>query len=155
TFAADLPPAARHYLGKYLLATIVARMARGAAWMVAARFVDRSIGVVSTVVLARLLLPADFGLVAMAMSIIAALALLGAFNFDLALIQHPSSERRHFDTVWTLDLGVAVVSALTLLILAAPAASFYREPRLSWVMVALAAGALIGGLQNVGVVTFR
>ncbi len=48
-----------------------AEMARGAAWMVLFRLFDRSIGIVSTAVLARLLLPADFGLVAMAMSVIA------------------------------------------------------------------------------------
>ena len=48
-----------------------AQIARGAAWMVLFRLFDRSVGIVSTTILARLLVPADFGLVAMAMSVIA------------------------------------------------------------------------------------
>jgi O-antigen/teichoic acid export membrane protein len=123
--------------------------------MVAFRIADRSIGLVSTIVLARLLVPTDFGLLAMATSIIGALALLGAFNFDLALIQHASPDRRHFDTVWTFDVIVGAISALALLVLALPAASFYREPRLAAVMITLALSVFVGGLQNVGVIAFR
>ena len=47
------------------------RMAVGAAWMIGFRLVDRGIGLVSTLILARLLVPADFGLLAMATSFIA------------------------------------------------------------------------------------
>ena len=45
------------------------KVARGAAWMLVARLTDRAIGLASTVILARLLSPADFGLVAMAMAV--------------------------------------------------------------------------------------
>ena len=136
-------------------AHLTRRMANGAAWMVLLRLVDRSIGLVSTVILARLLVPADFGLVALATSIIAALELLGAFSFDLALIQNPNAERRHYDTVWTLGLLFGAAYALILLLLALPAAKFYNEPRLTAVMGVLALGTLIGGFVNVGVVAFR
>ena len=40
---------------------------RGTAWMIAARWVTRCIGLVSMVILARLLAPEDYGLMAMAM----------------------------------------------------------------------------------------
>ena len=76
-------------------------MASSAAWMVGFRLFERLLGVVSTLVLARLLLPADFGLVAMAMAVFAALEVFGSFNFDLALVQREHPERRHFDTAWT------------------------------------------------------
>jgi O-antigen/teichoic acid export membrane protein len=42
------------------------RMAKGAVWTVLMRVTLRSIGVISTIVLARLLVPADFGLVVLA-----------------------------------------------------------------------------------------
>ena len=54
-------------------------MAKGAAWMTSFRIIDQCIGVVSTSILARLLVPADFGLVALATSMIAVLEVLGAF----------------------------------------------------------------------------
>lgn len=132
-----------------------AEMARGAAWMVLFRLFDRSIGIVSTVVLARLLLPADFGLVAMAMSVIAVIELLTAFSFDVALIQKKDPTREHFDTAWTLNLGLASIGAVVTVCSAWPAASFYGDPRLSTVMLAIAAIWFVAGFENVGTVNFR
>ena len=54
-------------------------MAKGAAWMTTFKIVDRCTGVVSTSILARLLVPEDFGFVALATSMIAMLEVLGAF----------------------------------------------------------------------------
>jgi len=131
------------------------KMVHGAVWMIVARVLDRLIGLASTVILVRILVPADFGLLAMATSIIAMLALLGDFSFDLALIQNPKAERRHYDTVWTLNLLFSIIYALMLVLLAQPAAHFYHEPRLAAGMEWLALGTLLGGFTNVGIVAFR
>lgn len=130
-------------------------MARGAAWMVLFRLFDRSIGIVSTVVLARLLLPADFGLVAMAMSVIAIIEMATAFSFDIALIQKKQPTREHYDTAWTLNLMVATGGGVLTAALAYPAAEFYGDPRLAPVMLAIGAAWLVSGLENIGVVNFR
>jgi len=70
---------------------------------------ERSIGIIS---LARLLIPADFGLVAMAMSVIAIVELATAFSFEMALIQKADPVREHFDTAWTLNILIAVAGAV-------------------------------------------
>jgi len=59
----------------------------------------------------------------------ALLALVGAFGFDLALIQHPNAQRRHFDTVWTFNVLFGLGTAAVLALLAGPAARLYDEPR--------------------------
>ena len=123
--------------------------------MLLLRMADRGMGVVSILILARLLVPGDFGLMAMASAIIGALQLLGAFSFDMALIQHPNPEKRHYDTVWTFEVLFNALLALTLVGLSRPAAAFYDEPRLTAVMQVLALSTLISGLQNVGTVAFR
>ncbi len=74
------------------------KMAKGAAWMVAFKLLERCIGLISTLILVRLLIPEDFGLIAMAMTVIAGLELLRAFNFDVVLIQKQSSDRKYYDT---------------------------------------------------------
>ena len=130
-------------------------MASGATWSVLLRVTDRSIGLVSTVVLARLLVPADFGLVTLASSLVALLALLSAFGFDFALIQKPNVERRHFDTVWTLNVIFGVATALVLIALANPVAKFYEDLRLVNVVVGLALAQAISGFQNVGIIALR
>jgi len=123
--------------------------------MVLLRVLDKSLGVVSMIVLARLLTPGDFGLVAMAMSIVALVELLSAFNFDMALIQNQRAGRTEFDSAWTLNVTLGTASGVLLLLGAVPSAAFYGDPRLVWLVVALAAAPLIGGLENIGVVVFR
>jgi lipopolysaccharide exporter len=123
--------------------------------MVLAQVGERSIGLISILILARLLVPADFGLVAMASVIIAFLTLLSAFGFDMALIQNRTAERRHYDTAWTFNVLAGVFTATILLLLSIPASHFFREPRLVAVIMVLALGPLVGGLENIGVVAFR
>lgn len=131
------------------------KLATGAAWMVLARMATRGIGVVSTLILARILMPEDFGLVAMAMSLIGLTELLRAFGFDTALIQNQRAARAHYDTAWTFNALLGVTAAVVVVLLAWPAASFYGESRLQLVMWALAAGIAIQGFENVGIVDFR
>jgi PST family polysaccharide transporter len=137
------------------MSNINQRMAKGIFWMVCARLMDRSIGIVSTLILARVLVPADFGLVAMATAIAGILDLLGAFSFDLALIQKAKADNHHYDTVWTFNVLFGIFCAFGLIALAVPAAGFYHEPRLTDVMYVLSISYIISGFANVGVVNFR
>lgn len=130
-------------------------MASGAMWMALLRVSVRMLSLVSTVILARLLVPADFGLVAMATSIVAFLELATAFNFDIPLIQNRDADRRHFDTAWTLNLLFYSLLTLLLVALAGPAAAFYQESRLTDVIFVLAAGFFARGFENIGIVHFR
>jgi O-antigen/teichoic acid export membrane protein len=130
-------------------------MAKGAVWMVLLKLIQRGLGLISTIILARLLVPADFGLVAMAMSFIAILELFGAFGFDLALIQNPSAERRHYDTAWTFNVLFAAGIAAMLVVFAVPLSHFYNEPRLPPILYVLAVASATQGFENIGVVAFR
>jgi O-antigen/teichoic acid export membrane protein len=130
-------------------------MATGAAWMLLFRLVDRSIGLISTLILARLLIPADFGVVAMAMSIVAGLEIMTAFSFDLALIQRRDSDRRHYDAAWTLNVLFGLTNAAVLVLVAGAVANFYREPRVQGVILWLALYAALQGFANIGVIAFQ
>lgn len=135
--------------------TIGRRIADGALWMVGFKLADRFIGLLSTLVLARLLTPADFGIVAMATAFIALLELATWFSFDLALIQNQQASRAHYDSAWTMNAIVAL-SMGAIMVLAAPyVASFYRTPPVAPILQVLAVGILAQGLENVGTVAFR
>jgi len=131
------------------------KMAKGAAWLVLFRLTERGIGFVSTLILARLLVPADFGLVAMASSILAALELLSAFSFDLVLIQNQQAERRHYDTAWSFAMLFGVFNAAGMCALASPTAAFFGEPRVEGLMYVIALCPLIQGFDNIGIVAFQ
>ncbi len=122
--------------------------------MFAARGIDKVLGLVSTLFLARLLVPEDFGLVAIATAVVALLTLFANFSFEVALIQHPDPTREHYDTVWTIGLLFGVAIAVVLVALAYPLASFYDDARIAPMMPVLALSALIAYLHNVGCVDF-
>ncbi len=131
------------------------KMAAGAAWMVLFKFAERSLGFISTLILARLLVPADFGVVAMATSFVAMLELLSAFGFDVALIRRRDTSRPHYDTAWTFNVIVGAVVAVAMVAAGGAIATFYRAPDLRAVLYVLALGSLAQGFENVGVVAFR
>lgn len=130
-------------------------MIRGSLWMVATRWVMRSIGLVGTIVLARLLVPEDFGLIAMAMLVVGLLDILTSFGVDLALIRNADAQRKHFDTAWTIQVMQGVMVAVALVAAAPFAAGYYDEPRIVPVMQILALGVAAQGFNNIGVVAFR
>lgn len=131
------------------------QMASGAVWMVLFKLVERSLGLVSTLILARLLSPDDFGVVAMATSFIVMAELLSAFGFDVAIIQNRSATPADYNTAWTCNVLLGATITTLMLAMAAPIAEFYRKPELMWVVFALAFGSLATGAENIGVVAFR
>ena len=123
--------------------------------MLGFRLAQRGIGLLSTVVLARLLVPEDFGLVAMAMAIYGLVDLLSQFGFDTALIHKQDADRRHYDTAWTLNLVFRTLCGLLLIIAAPLGASLLEEPRLEAVIYVIAIVSLVQGFENIGIVAFR
>ncbi len=130
-------------------------IARGSAWMVGMRWVMRSIGLVSTAILARLLMPEDFGIVAMATVIVGLFDVFTFLGVDLALIRNREAERAHYDTAWTIGLIQKAGIALILVIASPLAGLYFDEPRVVPAIWVLALAGVIGGLGNIGVVDFR
>lgn len=116
---------------------------------------DRSIGLVSTIILARLLLPEDFGIAAMCTSLVAALQVFTTFSFDMVLIQRKDIGRDHYDTVWTLNLLFGFSIAIAIALLAVPISMFYQEHRVVVPILILAAGFMLKAAENPRVVDFR
>ena len=69
-------------------------LVRGSAWMIAARWAMRLIGLASTVILARLLAPDDFGVIAIALIVVGLLETVAYAGVDLALMR-PEIGRAH------------------------------------------------------------
>lgn len=115
----------------------------------------RAIGLVSVVILARILVPADFGLVALATMVLGFIEMMGAFSFSVALIQKQQAGRDYYDTVWTLGIIRGVLTCGLLFGIAAPATEFFGDPRLLEIIYVLALVALVRSVGNVGVIDFQ
>jgi lipopolysaccharide exporter len=136
-------------------ASLSAKTAKGAGWTVGWRFVTRNLGLISTLALVRLLSPADFGLVALATGFIGMIDALSALGPQDAVVREPAPDRAMYDTAFTLNclrnIGTAAIVAAT----AWPVAAFFSEPRLTPVLLALAAGTLATAFENIGIVDFQ
>ena len=119
------------------------------------RWATRALGLVSTIVLARLLAPEDFGVVAMAMVVVGFLEVFTQTGVDLALIRDANATREHYDTAWTFEILQGAGLALALLAAAPFATRYFGDARVLTVMQLLSLRAFIGGFENIGVVAFR
>ena len=137
------------------MTSIGRKMFDGAIWMTLLNLLERSIALVSTLILVRLLAPEDFGVIAMAMVFVQGLELLTAFGFDIVLIQKQETTRVHYDTAWTFKICFGVLSTTLLLLIAPFAADFYMKPELTLIIRALALGFLIRSFENIAIVDFR
>jgi PST family polysaccharide transporter len=110
----------------------------------AAQFLMQS---VATVVLARLLTPADFGLVAM----VTAITGLGQAFADLGLseatIQHPHISHDQVSNLFWINVAIGITLTAIAATLAPVLAWFYREPRLIGITLLVSLTFLIGGLK--------
>ncbi len=124
-------------------------------WVVAARWGLRAIGLVSTIILARLLTPADFGVIALAMLVVGLIEIVNETGLAIYIIRHPNPQRSHFDTVFTLQLMVGATLTLAIMAAAPLGAAFFRTPEIEPVIQVLALRSLLWGLENPGIIWFR
>ena len=109
----------------------------------------------SIIVLARLLMPADFGLVAIATTMLYVLAAVTDLSLSNALVQHSNPTEEHFHTAWSLNMARAIVIGTLFVAAAYPAALIYDEPRLIGLMVALGLTMALNGAINPKLVVFE
>jgi lipopolysaccharide exporter len=127
----------------------------GFAWMLLARIADRLLGIVSIAITARWLAPAEFGTFQMALSVVMLVEMFSLLGFEWSLIRHPDPRREHYDTAFTLQLLLCVITTVIVLLLAYPFAIYYRAPELLPVIMVLAFAPLAHGLENLAVAHLR
>lgn len=123
--------------------------------MIAVRLSVKIISILSTMILARLLTPADFGLMALVSSIYALIELLKGFGFDMALIQNQQSDQSHYDTAWTLSIIFSIIASILIWLFGEKISWYYHDSRLESALVIIALLVFIDGFNNIGTVEFR
>jgi O-antigen/teichoic acid export membrane protein len=131
------------------------RIVSGASWMILFRLTERSLGLINTIILARILVPADFGLVAMATTVVALLEIFTMNDFGGAIIQNPNATRVDYDTAFTMEVILGIGAAIAIALLSIPAAMYFEDPRLTPILLVLALYPLLDAFYNVGCVDFR
>ena len=124
----------------------------GAAWTVGTRWAIKGIGFLNTIIMARLVLPADYGIVAMAMLVVGLIQALMDFGASTALMRKREVSRDEIDSAWTLRWLQSIGMGLTLLFISPLAATYFAEPRVEYVLWVLAGCVAFAGSGNIGLV---
>lgn len=135
--------------------TIAAKTLRGAGWVIGWRMATRGLGLLSTLILVRLLTPDDFGLVATAMAFAASIDAMASIGTEFALIRERSPSRAMYDTAFTLNVIRGIATALILMLGAWPVAMFVEDMRLAPVLLLLGLAFMMSAVENIGIVDFR
>jgi PST family polysaccharide transporter len=104
------------------------------------------IRLLSLMVLARLLDPQEFGLVAMVGAVTGVLNLLKDAGLSMATVQRANVTHEQTSTLFWVNVVVGLVLAVGMCLAAPAMVAFYREPRLYWITIAFGLGFVLNGL---------
>ena len=102
----------------------------------------------ATAVLARLLTPADHGLLAMVVAITGFIGIFQDMGLSTATIQKDEINHDQVSTIFWLNVVFGVILALFTMLIAPLVVMFYNEPRLLWITIALSSSFVFGGLTS-------
>jgi O-antigen/teichoic acid export membrane protein len=131
------------------------RVVKGGLWVLALRLINRGLGFVRTIILARLLAPEDFGLLGIAMLAVATLETFSQTGFQPALIHKKGNIESYLDTAWTVSAIRGTILFGTLFFAAPTIARFFNSPLASLVIRVIAISTLLAGFRNIGIVFFQ
>lgn len=124
----------------------------GGIWVTVNNVVDRILQLGTVLFLARLIGPAAFGLVGIALVAQSGLKRLTQLGLNSALIQHRDEDvDRYLDTVWTVELARGALLGAVLYLSAPLVGSVFSEPRVVDIIRVFALFPVISGLQNPGI----
>jgi O-antigen/teichoic acid export membrane protein len=116
-------------------ASFVQKIMRGAAFTSGGFILSQGLRFASNLVLARLLFPEAFGLMALMTMVLTGLTMLSDTGVPQSIMQHKRGDDPDFlNTAWTLNLMRGVVLWLVACALAVPAAWLYEAPELLWLL---------------------
>lgn len=133
----------------YKMPSFAAKVIKSYAWAGSTRVITRIFSFSATIVLARILTPDDFGLMAMAVVLIGFAEHLNQLGISAAIVQKDKIDDQDLATLFYLMLGVNA----TLLVVTATAAphiaSFYRRPELTTIIPTLSTVFVVSGIRIV------
>lgn len=128
--------------------TLATAAVRGGAITLAAQAGRILLSFSSVVILARMLTPYDFGVVAMAVAVVGVADLVRDFGLSTAAIQAPVLSRTQGSNLFWINSGIGCGCGIVVFLSSNLIASFFDQPELVGVVQALAATFVLGGVAT-------
>lgn len=124
------------------------RTIRGGSALLVGQGFRFAISLASQIVLARLLFPEDFGLVAMVYPVLGFIQLFQDFGLLQAVVQRPAVSPRLLNAIFWVNTAICLGLALVFAALAPVLALVYHEPRVTPIAIVLSAMILVTGASQ-------
>ena len=131
-------------LGQQGVSRLKTKTVRAGAVTIMSQSANFALYTISTIVLGRLLGPADYGLVGMVTAVTGFLAIFKDGGLSHATVQRDVITHEQVSTLFWINLGLGMVLALVCAALAPALASFYREPKLVGITLGLSGTFICG-----------
>lgn len=125
---------------------------KGISWAGSFRIVTRAVSFLRTALLARILVPADFGFFSIASLVLALSELLTETGINIILVQKKEEIDKYIDTAWVISITRGILIGLAILLTAPFVASFFSMPQAYMLLVWIAAVPVLRGFINPSVV---
>lgn len=129
-------------------ANMTGNIVRGSAFLAGSSVGSFAINVVSTMILARLLDPEAYGLMAMVFVVTNFLTQFRDLNLSLATVQKQHITHSQISTIYWINVAISAAIAAVVLALAPGISWFYDEPRLTGISACLALTIVIRGFAS-------
>lgn len=137
----------RYFDTEHLKPDLKGRFVRGTAMTALGQAARLVIQTGSIAVLARLLSPDDYGLVAMVTAVTGFIMVFKDLGLSTATVQKGQVNHQQISTLFWINVGISTIAMLVTAALAPAIAWFYKEPRLTWIGLALSTSFLFVGLS--------
>lgn len=125
------------------------KTAKNALWNYSTFATSKGVMFVTTVILARILLPEDFGLLALGLIAINYLDVLNDFGLGAAVVYRQAEPRRTANTAFVLSMATGLMMTLLAWSIAPFLADFFREPRVTAILRVLSLNFLLASAGSV------
>ncbi|QUC68208.1 lipopolysaccharide biosynthesis protein [Aristaeella hokkaidonensis] len=121
----------------------------GIIWKFAERISAQLVSTIVSIILARILLPADYGVVSVVTILITIFNSFVTGGFGNALIQKKDADELDFNTMYYFSIVFSLVLYSVVFCLARPFASFYKNQDLVWVLRVMALRIPIAAINSI------
>lgn len=136
----------RHLRTDHLMQDLGGRTTRGGATTVISQGLKFVAGIATTIVLARLLTPQDYGLVGMVAVVTGFVSMFKDMGLSTATVQRAEVSSEQVSTLFWVNVAASLLLMLVTMALSPAVAWFYHEPRLTRITIVFALSLIFGGL---------
>lgn len=128
---------------------------KGISWLGAFRAFSRALSFLRTVIVARVLLPYQFGIYGIATLILALIEILTETGINVFLIQNKENSEKYINTAWIVSIVRGFLISIVIIASARFVSDFFKNPEVVPLLMSISIVSFVRGFINPSVVKFQ